>query len=183
MVTPPMEPYSVGGVLPDIEEVETTPKAQTSNQKIWRRSNSRSPPLVSSPTLEFTPSQKTADYISAFPTSDRRPSNSVSVASDGSSSLGFENFDDAFSVDGDGIFPDEDEELSGSASEGHGYHTHNGLRDDAETSGLRQDERDGKASHVALSRRAERILASAKRRLDVSVFGKHKEVSKSQNPY
>ncbi|KAI9782964.1 MAG: hypothetical protein M1839_004439 [Geoglossum umbratile] len=162
MVTPPLESYSAGGLLPDIEEVETTPKAQKPKQKMWRRPGSRSPPLVSSPTLEFTPSQHRGNYSPAFFGSDRRPSNTASVTSEESSLNGFENFDDAFSMDGDGIFPDEDEELSGSASEGHGYQTHSATGSGADTSSAR----DSKTSHVALSRRAERILASAKRRLD-----------------
>ncbi|KAH0565583.1 hypothetical protein GP486_001033 [Trichoglossum hirsutum] len=164
MVTPPLESYTAGGMLPDIEEVETTPKARGSKQSVWRRPDSQSPPLTSSPTLEFAPSRQNGDLVSTFSVTERRPSNSMS---DGSSSHGFENFDDAFSVDEDGIFPDEDEEFSGSAGEDHGYHTHNGTEKGAAGTGAtRQDERDGKVSHVALSRRAERILASAKRRLD-----------------
>jgi hypothetical protein len=166
MVTPPLESYSAGGLLPDIEEVETTPKAQKPRQEIWRRPDSRSPPLASSPTLEFTPSQHRGHYSSAFAGSGRRPSNTISVTSEESSLNSFENFDDAFSVDEDGIFPDDDEELSGSASEGHGYQKPNGVGNGADVNGSYRDERD-KLSHVALSRRAERILASAKRRLDV----------------
>jgi hypothetical protein len=165
MVTPPLESYTAGGMLPDIEEVETTPKARSSKQSMWRQPGSQSPPLTSSPTLEFTPSRQNGDFISVFSVSERRPSNATS---DGSSSHGFENFDDAFSVDGDGIFPDEDEELSGSAGEDYGYYAHNGMENGAGISATRKDERDSKASHVALSRRAERILASAKKRLDVS---------------
>lgn len=147
-------------MLPDIEEVETTPKGGLSRKS---SSGSRSPPLRWSPRSANSrgdgrhPVERLAKRLSY---------GSVSEVSEDFDFGRWDGFDGAASVDGESVFQDEEDNgsVSGQAVNGTTEHRNGTQRGENALDGDNEDP----YSHAALSRRAERILANAKKRLTVS---------------
>ncbi|KAI9875479.1 MAG: hypothetical protein M1830_008421 [Pleopsidium flavum] len=156
--TPPLGSYGSGTMLPDIEEVDTTPKGGRSRRT---SSGSRTPPLVWPPRLATT---QRGGSIHVEPYLKRLSHGSSSVGSEDFDFGHWGGFDGAASVDGESVFQDEEEDNSLAAAHA-GYGTvqlSNGIqRKDTVLEGDHEDP----FSHAALSKRAERILANAKKRL------------------
>ncbi|KAI9819827.1 MAG: hypothetical protein M1827_006396 [Pycnora praestabilis] len=163
--TTPVEMHGSGKTLPDIEGVDTTPRGHKSKDGIATSRGSRSPPLASSPTLARTPIQANVEYLQT-PTAlvDKRLSN-ASTSNLSESELGrYGGLDEPGSVDGESFYGDEDEQVNAREDvrqHGLGDHPRSQGNTDAE-GGEEMDPH----SHAALSLRAERILANAKKRLD-----------------
>ena len=148
-------------MLPDIEEMETTPKLGRSR---------RSSPGNQSP-RPFAPSFSNMDDDAKGSVDRNSKRFSVSSSSGASEDFDFgqwDRFDGAASVDGESMFQDEEEDDNGVANLDRDYRSadqDNGEM--AEVAAMIQ-RREEALSSAALSKRAERILANAKKRLTVS---------------
>jgi len=159
--TPPLGSYGSGTMLPDIEEVETTPKGGRSRRS---SSGSRSPPLVWPPRLASTRGE---GQTHVEPYSKRLSHGSSSGASEDFDFGRWEGFDGVASVDGESVFQDEEEDSSPVTAQAdyRNVELSNGIQHKDSVS---EADNEDPFSHAALSKRAERILANAKKRLTVS---------------
>ena len=168
---PRSKPYGPTMMLTGVEEIGPAPEGDLLRGGNTRRRSTASPPLASSPTLAKPPMLGRTSSLE-LPEADitKRFSNgSISVMSDMSGLGEYEGLDDIGSIDGESaIQEDEDED-----SDGDGDQTKpdpgSSLGDTQESNGIiHEHDRDDPYSHAAMSRRAERILANAKKRLGVS---------------
>jgi hypothetical protein len=158
--------YGNGTMLSDIGEVteaESTP-GRKPRQSQTQQAVDRDSPLRSSPTMGYSAVQKRTKRV---PVHQRTVSveSSSTVTSEGQIAEVFEDFDDGISMD-DSNFQGDDEESVADESYEHQIavaQTKGTLR-----KGSRPIEDEDLNSSAALSRRAELILANAKKRLDVS---------------
>lgn len=159
--SPPLGSYGSGTMLRDIEEMETTPQLGRPR---------RSSPGSQSP-RPFPPSfPNTEQGVQATvnPYSKRLSNCSSSGASEDFDFGRWDRFDGAASVDGESIFQDEEEDDNGRATTDEGYRPMDAA-DGAKAEFADMTRRREEAlSSAALSKRAERILANAKKRLTVS---------------
>ncbi|KAI9711609.1 MAG: hypothetical protein M1812_007131 [Candelaria pacifica] len=161
------EPYGPTSMLAGIEEVEPTPRGSPFGESKTRWSGAMSPPLASSPTLAKTPNIGRAKSLK-LPEADisKRFSNgSISVMSDMSGFGEYEGLDDIGSVDGDSAIQEDEDGVSDSENE-QPKHAPGSLGHLREANGTSKEvDEDDPYSHAAMSRRAEKILANAKKRL------------------
>ncbi len=160
--SPPLGSYGSGTMLPDIEEVETTPKVGC-----LTRSSSGSPRSQQLLLPKF-PGMEPTTQISNDPYSKRLSHASSSGASDDFDFGNWDRFDGPTSVDGESVFGEEDDALD--TAEG-GYGAANPSNRNTREITIVEEDKEGALFHAALSKRAERILANAKKRLTVSLSG------------
>ena len=167
--TPPNDVYFHGGPLSDIDEHETTPKGERSRNDLLTAVTRRSPQLPSSPTLEHL-SHSTNGHLAAprYPFSGRSFSDTTS---DSGMSDVFEGHEDDQAIEDDSgddttTFGEDDEDFAESENikrlRAARLDYHGGINGK-----IPEDSQDPYLS-AALSKRAEKILANAKKRLDVS---------------
>ncbi|KAI9795687.1 MAG: hypothetical protein M1835_005363 [Candelina submexicana] len=161
------QPYGPRIMLAGIEEVESTPRVDLLRGSNRRRQDAASPSLASSPTLSKTSLLGRTNSLK-LPEADisKRFSNgSISVMSDMSGFGEYEGLDDMGSVDEDSVIQEDEDEVSDDA-EGQTENVPGSL-DQAQEADMmvQEDGLDDPYSHAAMSRRAERILANAKKRL------------------
>jgi hypothetical protein len=157
--------YGNGTLLSDIgevTEVESTPGRKGPRQFQTQQATGQDSPLRSSPTMGYNAAKRRTKRP---PIHQRTVSveSSSTAATEGHAAETFVDFDDGISMD-DSNFQGDDEESVADESDEHRV-TVAQTKGTMKESGSNEDE--DLNSSIALSRRAELILANAKRRLDV----------------
>ncbi|KAI9853816.1 MAG: hypothetical protein M1824_000884, partial [Vezdaea acicularis] len=166
---PPHEFHDHGRPLSDIQEAESTPKGLRSRNDLLNEDVRDDPVLASSPTLASPPNGTMKGHFQPRPGfGQRRPSSSSpAILSDGDDAADYEAIDDNLSADGDTMFGEDDEDLA--ELENINRLRNARLEYHGGVNGTIPEEGQDPYLSAALSKRAERILANAKKRLDVSM--------------